>query len=113
MGLRSLQDAICEAQMSFFATTLGENTGRLNKEMKNMKRQKKFGSANQTSKYNNKQIYYSAGELVIDAVLRKFNEIWRKLYFDELVANALSCLGVEPAQILYFVFKIVFFLKKK
>lgn len=57
--------------MSFSKTASRENARRLNKQMKNTKRRKKFGPADQTSKSNNKQIYCSANELVTDAILSK------------------------------------------
>jgi hypothetical protein len=76
--------------MSFSATTSGENVGRLNKQLKNMKRRKKLGYPDQMSKFDNKQIYCSTDELVTYVILRKFGEIWRKFYFDELAANALT-----------------------
>ncbi len=76
--------------MSSSTTASRENAGRLNKQMKNMKRQNKFGSANQTSKFDNKQIYCSTNELVTYVILKKLGEIWRKFNFDELVANAFS-----------------------
>jgi hypothetical protein len=66
MEFRSLQDAICEARMSFSDTASGENAGRLNKEMKNIKKRKKFGFANRTSKSDNEQIYCNINELVTD-----------------------------------------------
>jgi hypothetical protein len=50
-----------------------------------MKKWNKFGSTDQMSKYDNKQIYYSADELVTEVILKKN---WWKLYFNELIVNA-------------------------
>jgi hypothetical protein len=61
--------------MSFSTTALGENAERLKKQMKNMKRRKKFCFVNQTSKSDNKQIYCSANELVTDAIFSKNKKI--------------------------------------
>jgi hypothetical protein len=77
--------------MSFSATASRENAGRLNKEMKNIKKRKKFGSADRTSKSDNEQIYCNTIKLVTDTILSKFGEIWRKLYFDARACCKCSC----------------------
>jgi len=52
-----------------------ENAGRLNKEIENMKRRAKLGSAEQTSRFDNHQIYCSTEELAAEVILRKLGRI--------------------------------------
>jgi hypothetical protein len=61
-----------------------ENAGRLNKEIENMKRGENPGTADQTSRSDNHQIY----ELAAEVILRKLIRVWQKSFFDELTTNA-------------------------
>jgi hypothetical protein len=67
-----------------------ENAGRLNTEIENMKRREKLGFADQTSRYDNHQIYGSIEELVTEAILSKLGRIWQTIFFDKLTTNALN-----------------------
>jgi hypothetical protein len=53
-----------------------ENTGRLNKEIENMKRRANLGFADHTSRSDNHQIYCSIEELAAEVILRKLSIIW-------------------------------------
>jgi hypothetical protein len=64
-----------------------ENAGRLNKEIENMKRRAKLGSAEQTSRSDNQQIHCSTEELAAEVILRKLSRIWGKSLFEELVTR--------------------------
>jgi hypothetical protein len=63
-----------------------------------MKRREKLGSADQTSRSDDHQIYCGTEELDAELILRKLNRIWGKSFFDELTTNSHPLLGFWRSQ---------------